>query len=144
MRRDSCAKKRWMTIGTLAGICLLLAFLDSLGLYIAQLSTDKPVSVWMALDRSLKEWLACGSVSMGVLWFCGKNRLEPGRAWPWALIHCAASLVFLAAYVALSSWLLAGEHSLQNGEVLRFDFLVKKLALHYLATTLILYWIVVL
>ncbi len=143
MRQVSCARNRWLGVAIVCGICLLLALLDSVQTYIAQLASDKPISAWLALDRSFKEWLACGVVSLGVLWFCGKNRLEPGRTSRWVLLHCAVSILFWAGYVALTAWLVAGERSVQTGDILTFTYLVKHLAIHYCLMTLLLYWMVV-
>ena len=112
--------------------------------YLAQLKYDKPVSWGLALRRSFKDWYSYGVLAIGIIWYCGRNRLEHGRAGRWVVKHFAGALVFSAAYVATMAWLLTGEPSVQTkGQILTFEFLIKKLALHYLLMNLILYWIVV-
>ena len=82
-----------------------------------------------------------GLISIGILWLCGGLRLEPGKAARWVGLHMASALGFSVAYVALLSWLLAGETSVQTGQVLTFSYLFKKMAVHYIILTM--YWIVV-
>jgi signal transduction histidine kinase len=82
-------------------------------------------------------------LSLGILWFCQRNRLEPERAGRWVAKHFAAAGVYFTANIIISSWLLAGEQSVQSGEILTFGYLVKKLALHYVVMCVLMYWFVV-
>src|SRR5947207_2110564 len=136
-------KKRWLWIGLLLGLWTFMALLSSVEAYVGQLAFDKPITWGLALRRSFKDWYSYGLLSLGIIWFCGRNRLEAGRAWRWVLVHFAAASVFSALYVATNSWLLAGERSVQTGQILTFGYLVRKLAIHYLVMNLIMYWIVV-
>jgi len=60
------------------------------------------------------------------------------------MAHFGAALVFSAVWMSMSSWLVAGERSVQTGEVLTFTYLIKKLAIHYCVVNLLMYWLVVL
>ncbi len=139
----SSARKRWLLVGFFVALWTFMACLSAAEAYVAQLKFDKPVSWELALRRSFKDWYTYGVLSIGIVWFCGRNRLEPGRVWRWVLKHLGAGLVFSAAYIVTTSWLLAGERSVQTGEILTFSFLVKKLAIHYCVMNLMMYWIVV-
>jgi two-component system LytT family sensor kinase len=144
MASDSLKKKRWLWIAFLVALWTFMACLTAFESYLAQLKYDKPVSWSLALRRSFKDWYSYGFLAIGIIWFCGKNRLEHGHAGRWVLRHLAAALVFSAAYVVAMSWLLTGEPSVQQaGQILKFEDLIKKLALHYCGMNLILYWIVV-
>ena len=120
-----------------------MACLSGVESYVGQLKFDKPVTWGLALRRSFKDWYTYGFLAIGIIWFCGRNRLEHGRIWRWVLRHLAAALVFATAYIGITSWLLTGEVSVQTGEILTFWYLVKKLAIHYCVMILMMYWIVV-
>jgi len=144
MTTDSNSKRRWLSLGFFLGLWTFMALLSAVESYVAQLAFDKPITWELALRRSFKDWYSFGLLAGGIIWFCGKNRIEPSRNWRWVLRHLAAAVVFSAVYVTMSSWLLAGERSVQTGEILRFTDLVKKLAVHYSVMNLMMYWMVVL
>jgi LytS/YehU family sensor histidine kinase len=83
-------------------------------------------------------------LAVGILWFCGKNRFDSAHVWRWIGRHLLAALLFSLCYVTALSWLLAGEISVQTGEILTFSYLLKKMGLHYVALNLMMYWLVVL
>jgi two-component system, LytTR family, sensor kinase len=138
------SKQRWLWIGLFVGLWTFLALLSSVEAYVSQLAWDKPISWALALRRSFKDWYSYGLLSIGILWFCGRNRFEPGRTGRWIAAHLGAALVFSAIWIAMSSWLVAGERSVQTGQILTFTYLVKKLAVHYCVMNLLMYWLVVL
>ncbi len=140
----SSTKKRWLRYGLFVGLWTVMGLLSAVQTYVAQLAYDKPISWGLALDREFKDWYSYGLLSIGIIWFCGRNRLEPGRLGRWIAAHAGGALVFCTAYLSLTSWLVAGERSVQTGDVLTFSFLVRKLAVHYCVLCLMMYWIVVL
>ncbi len=144
MPLNSPKKKVLFWGGLIFGIYTLMALLTSAGTYISELGLDRKVPWGPLLRQEFKDWYACLAVSLGVLWFCGRNRLEPGRARRWVTLHLGASLVFAAAYALLTSWLVAGELSVMRpGHVLTFSDLIHKMAIHYCILSLIMYWFVV-
>lgn len=138
-------KKYGPLVGLIFALYGLLGLLSAVGSYVAQMGLDQPV-LWGPLVRQeFKDWLACALVSLGVVWFCGRNRLEPGRAGRWVFIHFVAALVFSAVYSLLTSWLVAGERSVMHPEkTLTFSYLIKTMGLHYCVLNMIMYWLVVL
>jgi signal transduction histidine kinase len=121
-----------------------LALLSSLGAYVSGFGVDQAVPLGPLLRQEFKDWYACGVLSLGVLWFCGRNRLEPGKTRRWLLVHLAAGCVFSVIYATATAWLVAGEQSvMMPGKILTFPFLLKKMALHYFVLNLIMYWLVV-
>jgi two-component system, LytTR family, sensor kinase len=143
MAQDSSAKKRWLLVGIFVGLWTLMALLSAAEAYVVQLKYDKPVTWTLAIRRAFKDWYSYGALAFGIIWFCKRNRLEPGRVGNWILKHLGAALVFSAGYIVLTSWLVSGEISVQTGKVLTFSYLVKKTALHYFVMNLMMYWIVV-
>jgi two-component system, LytTR family, sensor kinase len=143
MPLSSVAKRRWLLAIAFFGIFTALALLTSLAVY-ASSGAEQPVPWGPLLRQEFKNWYACGLLALGVLWFCGKNRLEPGKVMRWVMIHFAAACVFSMIYVVVTSWWVAGERSVMNpGQILTFSYLFKKMALHYFVMNLILYWMVV-
>ena len=131
-------------VGLLLGLCTILALLSSLGAYVSGAGLDQVVPWGPVLRQEFKDWYACGLLSFGVLWFCGRNRLEHGRTGRWVLAHVAAACVFSILYVTLTSWLVAGERSIMRpGQILTFSYLFKKMAVHYFVMNQIMYWLVV-
>src|SRR5262245_52801510 len=104
---------------------------------------DKPVSWGLAIRRSFKEWGVCAAVALGVIWWCGRNRLQPGKTGRWVAAHIGASFMFAVTYVVLLSLILMGEVSVQTGQILTLSYLLKKMAVHSIITNMILYWVVV-
>jgi sensor histidine kinase YesM len=137
-------RKRWLWVLLLVGLWTFLALLSSVETYVSQMVWDKPISWALALRRSFKDWYSYGLLSVGIIWFCGKNRFEPGRTGRWVLVHFGAALVFSAIWMSMSSWLVAGERSVQTGQILSFGYLIRKMAVHYCVMNLIMYWLVVL
>ncbi len=121
-----------------------MALLSAVSAYISQAVFNQPISWGTAFSRSFKDWYTYGLLSLGILWFCERNRFDGARVWRWVGRHLLAALVFSAGYVTTLSWLLSGEISVQTGEILTFSFLLKKMGLHYLALNLMMYWLVVL
>jgi sensor histidine kinase YesM len=92
----------------------------------------------------LKDWYALGFISLGVVWFAGRNSLQPGHTGRWAAVHFAASLIFGTVYAVLTSWLVAGEPSVMHpGQILTFSYLIRMYWVHYLVLYVIVYWLVV-
>jgi hypothetical protein len=88
--------------------------------------------------------LAYAICTLGILWLCGRVRHESGRRARWFISHMLGALVFSVAHVAFVSWLEAGEHSVQTGEVLTFNYLFGKLLVSYTLSNIFKYWIIVL
>jgi two-component system LytT family sensor kinase len=120
-----------------------MALLATVESYVSQLAIEKPVSWSLALGRSLKDWYTCGVLSLGVLWFCRINKLRPGKTGRWVVAHLGGAVLFFLTDVTITSLLLTGERSVQNGETLTFIYLVRKLAIHYVVMCLLMYWFVV-
>src|SRR3989442_698220 len=141
----SATAKRLSLIGVLFfGLSTVVALLLSLGTYISGVGVDQPVPLRPLLRQEFKDWYACGALSLGVLWFCGRNRLEPGRMKQWVLVHFAAACAFSAIYTILNCWLIAGEQSIAvPGKILTFSYLLKKTAIHSIVMNVIIYWLVV-
>lgn len=143
MGSDSSIRKRWLVIGFFVALWTAIACLSAVEAYIGQLHFDKPISWELAFRRAFKDWYTYGVLSIGVIWFCRRNRLEHGLVLPWVVKHFGGALIFSAAYIIGISWLLTGERSVQTGQILTFDYLVKKFAIHYCIMTLIMYWLMV-
>ena len=136
--------RRWLWVGLFVGLWAVLVLLSSVQAYVSQRIWDHPISWELAFRRSFKEWFAYGLLSAGVLWLCGRVRLRPGGAKPWALAHLGAAVLFSFAYLALYSWLVAGEVSVQTGKILTFSYLFKEMAVDCFIMNLMIYWLVVL
>ena len=143
MTQLSGTKKRWFWVGLYVGIWTFMALLSAAESYVSQLMYDKPVPWSLVLRRAFRDWYICGALSLGVIWVCRRNRLEPGRTWRWILVHFGGTLVFFAADVTATSWFLAGERSVQTGQILTFSYLIRKMAIHYVVMSLMMYWMVV-
>lgn len=126
------------------GVWLVLAVLTAVEVFIAQQLWDKPITWQLAFRRSFKEMLAYALCTLGVLWWCGRLRLEAGRRWRWISGHLLAAVIFSVAHVALVSWLESGEISVQTGKPLTFDYLFGKLLISYTLSDIFKYWIIVL
>src|SRR6266496_1397071 len=95
-------KKRWLWIVLLFAIWTFMGLLSGVETYIGQLKFDKAISWGLALRRSFKDWYSYAILSLGIIWFCGRNRLEPGRTVRWLLSHFGAAVIFSMAYITLS------------------------------------------
>jgi len=144
MKAGSMVKRLCLLSGFVFGLCTVLALLSSAGAYVSGVGIEQRVPLGPLLRQEFKDWYACGALCLGVIWFCGRNRLEPGRTTRWVLAHLGAACLFSFLYVTLTAWLVAGEPSIMNpGQILTFSYLIKKMSLHYFATNLIMYWLVV-
>ena len=141
---NSRTKRRWLWIGVFVGAWTALALLAAAEIYVSQQVWDKPVTWTLALRRAFKEIYSYAFLSLGVLWFCGRLRLESGQRTRWIVLHMVAAIVFAFTHVALVSWLEAGELSVQTGEMLTFSYLFHKLAFNLTVSNLFKYWIFVL
>src|SRR6476659_3105319 len=103
------AKRRLWVGGLLFGLCSIIALLSSLGAYVSGLGLDQAVAWGPLLRQEFKDWYVCAFLSIGVIWFCGKNRLEPGRTRRWVLAHFGGACLFSALYITLTGWWVAGE-----------------------------------
>jgi two-component sensor histidine kinase len=138
------SKKAWFWLGLYAVPWILLALLSSAGAYMAECNLGQPLPVSLVLRQEFKSWFACGLISTGVLWFCGRNRLQRGHLARWILVHCAAAVVFSALYAVVASWWIAGEKSVMHpGTILTFSYLVRSMGIQYSVMNLVLYWLVV-
>lgn len=137
-------RKRLFWGGLVFGLFTLLALLSAAGAYVSQMGMDHPAPWIPLLRQELKDWYACGLISIGVFWFCDRNRLEPGRTQRWVLVHAVAALVFSVAYAVLTAALVAGEPSVMTpGKILTFSYLIRMAGIHYCVLSLIMYWMVV-
>jgi two-component sensor histidine kinase len=144
MEKKPLTDNRWFRVGLFVALWTVLALADAGSTYVAQLKYDKPVTWELALRRSFKECYAFGFLAIGIVWLCNRVRLESVHFKRWFATHFATSLLFAPTCVALCSWLIAGERSVQDGSILTFSFLFKKLIIHYAVANLIMYWVVVL
>lgn len=137
-------KKGLFWAGLVFGLYTLFALLSAVGAYVSQIGLDQPPPWVPLLRQELKDWYACGVLSVAVFWFCGRNRLEPGRTSRWVAVHLGASILFSCAYALLTAWLVAGERSIMYpGKILTFSYVIKAVGIHYCVMNLIMYWLVV-
>jgi two-component system, LytTR family, sensor kinase len=134
----------WLRAGMYIATWTIIALLSGAETFVAQLLYDKPVAWTIVAMRSLKEWYSLGLLALGVLWLGQRIRLETGRFVRWFAIHFGASLAFAPAYVALLSWLMTGEKSVQDGSLLTFPILFRKFIVFYFLWDVLMYWVVVL
>jgi two-component sensor histidine kinase len=144
MGKSWLSKLRSKQVALYLGVWVVLGGLATVELYIAQLLWDKPVAWAVAFSRAGKEMLAYALCTLAVLWVCGRLRFETGRRARWFLLHMLGALAFSVTHVAFTSWLEAGEISVQTGQVLTFKYLFGKLLISYTLSNLFKYWIVVL
>jgi len=144
MRLRATAKRRLGVGILLFGLCTIIALLSALGAYVSGLGLDQGPQ-WRPLWRQeFKDWYVSGLLAIGALWFCGKNRLEPGKTRRWLFAHLATACVFSALYVTITSWWVAGERSVLHPEkILTFSYVLKRMGIHYFVMNLIVYWLVV-
>jgi len=142
---SSGAKRRVFWCGVVFATCTVLALLSAVGAYVSQLGMDVPIPWTPLLRQELKDWYACGFLSIGVLWVAARNPLEPRRTGKWLLIHFLCGLVFSALYALLTAWLVAGERSVMHpGKILTFSYLLRTVGFNYCVVNLIMYWFAVL
>ena len=133
-----------LLVGLLLALCTLLAGLSILQVYVCDVGLTQRAPLGPLLRQELKDWYALGFISLGVVWFAGRNSLQPGHTGRWAAVHFAASLIFGTVYAVLTSWLVAGEPSVMHpGQILTFSYLIRMYWVHYLVLYLIVYWLVV-
>lgn len=130
--------------GLMFALYTAFAVLSAVGTHVSEVGMDHPIE-WLPLFRQeFKDWYACGLLSLGVLWFCNHNPLEPNQTRRWVLSHIAASLVFCCIYALFASWWIAGEKSVMHpGKILTFSYLLKQVGIHYCLMNMIMYWLVV-
>ncbi len=134
------ARKRLIWISVYFGFWIALAVLASFESYIAQVFWDKPIPLGLALRRSFKDIGSFAVLSLAVLWLCRNFPFNPARRGRWIAVHAGISILFACAHVAMISFLLAGEKSVQTGDVLTFSSLFQKMAVHYTLSNIIKYW----
>jgi two-component system, LytTR family, sensor kinase len=144
MQPGSWIVKHRRSIGLYLGVWVVLGVLTAVEVFIAQAIWDKPITWTLAFRRSFKEVLVYAVCTLGILWFCGRVRLQPGRRAGWFLAHMGGALVFSFSHVAFVSWLEAGERSVQTGDILTFSYLFQKLLVSYTLSDIFKYWIIVL
>ncbi len=144
MHMNQVTRKRLIWAAVFVGFWTTLGVLASIESYIAQLTYDKRISWGLAFGRTFKDVGAFAFLSLGIIWLCKRLPLIPGRWRTWFLIHFCVSFVFALGHVALISILMAGEKSVQTGEILTFGYLFQKLAVHYTLSNVLKYWILVL
>jgi sensor histidine kinase YesM len=131
-------------VGLLFGLCSLLAGLSILQVYVCDVGLTQRPPLGGLLRQEFKDWYSLGLVSLGVIWFAGRNMLQPGLTKRWAAIHFGVSFVFAAIYALFTAWLVAGEPSVMHpGQILTFSYLIQMYWSHYLMMYLIVYWMVV-
>src|SRR5438105_15809226 len=130
MALSSRAKTRWLLGALFFGLCTAMALLSSLGAYVSGMGVDQRMPLGPVFRQEFKDWYACGLLSLGVLWFCGQNRLETGNVKRWVLVHVAAACAFSVVGAIGTAWWIAGEESIQTpGKILTFSLLLKRMAL---------------
>jgi two-component system, LytTR family, sensor kinase len=144
MRQISPTKRRWFWGGILFAVWTFMALLASVGTYVSHVGAE-PAAEWgPILRQEFKVWYACGLVCLGVIWFCGRNRLQPGRAGRWVAIHFASALGFSFVYAVFTAWLVAGEKSVAHpGMILTFSYVMKHVCIEYVIMNMFVYWFVV-
>src|SRR5207244_11561605 len=75
MAMNTTVKRRWLVAAFLFGLCTVLALLSSLGAYVSGAGMEQRVPWIPLLRQEFKDWYACGLLSLGVLWFCGRNQI---------------------------------------------------------------------
>jgi two-component system LytT family sensor kinase len=144
MQLGATIRKYGPVVGFIFLLYAVFALLSAVGAYVAQRGMEQRILWGPLLRQEFKDWFACAVVSIAVLWFCSRNRLEPGRAGRWVARHFGAAFLFSAAYSVLTSWLVAGERSVMHPErTLTFAYLIKNMGLHYCVLNMIMYWLVV-
>src|SRR5258708_7501467 len=132
-------------VGSYIGFWTIMALIvDSEGV-VTQNAVDMnhPISWGVALSRSFKTWYLFGFLSLAVIWFSGRNLLGPGRTVRWLAGHLAALAVYCVAYISILAWLVAGDCSVQTGQILTFSYLFKHYWAHYCFTDTMMYMLVV-
>jgi hypothetical protein len=124
MKADSPIKKRLLWLALFVGFFTFLALLSGVQSYVAQLVFDKPVPWSLALRRSFKGWYTSGVLSLGVLWFCRRNRLEPGRVGRWVSAHFGGLWSISQRTLSFRPGCWRGDLG-PNGEIMTFSFLAK-------------------
>ncbi len=144
MSPDPFRKKRWLLAAAYVGFWTVLMLLMTVETYIMQQKWDKPIPWALSLRRSAEEVYTFAVLVVGVLWLARRIRFETGRFWRWFLPHVAGWAVFSISYVAIVSWLLAGQKSVQTEKVLGFSEAFQKIAVTCTVSNLFKYWIIVL
>lgn len=125
-------------------IWTLLAVLSAVETYVMQ-SVHGPAVPWsLAFRRSFEEWYSWAVLSLGVIWMGNRFPFQSGRALRWTLIHTTGSAVFSVACAVAVSWLLTGQRSVQDGNILTFHRAFSKIILNYCLFNATMYWLVLL
>jgi len=144
MQTDAPPQTRWRQYALFVGFWTLLAVLSAAEAYISQSVYGPPISWGMAFRRSFEEWYTWAAVSIGVLWLASRFPYTKSIARRWYLIHLGGSIVGALTFIAIYSWLLTGQRSVQDGSILQFAVLFKKFSLHDLIVSITMYWLIVL
>lgn len=131
--------RRW---GVFVGFWTILGVFSGLSLLVSQSVMGAPVPLWLALRRGLEHWYPWGMLAVGVFWMAKRFPFEPGRWVRWGLIHLAAAIVAAVVYVAAYGALLHGQTSVMDGTVFTFQYVFKKVILHYLLFNIMIYWMI--
>src|SRR5262245_12944010 len=126
------------------GFWTLVAVLCAAEAYISQSVYGPPISWGVAFRRSFEEWYTWAALSIGVLWLANRFPYTKASARRWYAIHVLGSIGASLTFIAIYSWLLTGQRSVQDGSILEFGKLFKKFCLHYLLVSMTLYWLLVL
>jgi hypothetical protein len=140
MTKRASNKRLYWAIAFLA-FFTLMGLMSAAQAYVSQLTWDKPVEWALAIRRAFKEWYAYGLLALLALLLA--QRAFFLRRAAWITLHLMSGAGFALLHVVMISWFLAGETSVQTGEILTFGYLFKKMAIHYLFMNFCLYWIVV-
>ena len=144
MQPIALSNRRWLWAVAYLGLWTGFALLSAVEAFVAQKVEGKPVPWTLVLGRGLKDWYSFGLIALGILWFAGRVRFDARHVSRWVGLHMVAALLFSLGYVALLSALMAGEKSVQTGEVLTFSHLFQTISIYYFVAHLTLYWLVVL
>ena len=137
-------RQRAALVAGLFAVCSLLAGLGVLQSYVCDVGLTHAPALGPLMRQEFKDWYALGLISLGVIWFAGRNPLEPNHTGRWVAIHFGAAAVFSAVYIVFTSWLVSGEPSVMHpGQILTFSYLIDRYWLHYAALYLVMYWVVV-
>jgi two-component sensor histidine kinase len=144
MQTDASPQGRWRKYALFAGLWTVMAVLSAAQGYVSQSIYGPPVSWAVAFRRSFEEWYTWGALSIGVLWLASRFPYTKATSRRWYWIHFVGSVAGSVAFIAIYSWLLDGQRSVQDGTILEFAKVFKKYCLHYILVGMTTYWLLVL
>jgi len=144
MEKDSQLRKWALRVGFCFAICTVLALQETVSNYQTMMKIGKPITWSHALRQPLKMWYAFGVFSFGIVCLCKRIRVQTSGFGRWVAKHLGVSLLFALGFAAVLAWLIAGERSVHDASVLKFDYLFKKYATGDIVWFMMMYWMVAL